>query len=574
MPPNDPRSALPIPNRLGASARDAWHGQVTRRLAMSGEVPDTLVYRPQSLEMGDAEEAEALLRGVFTFDGTTARVERGDPWRVPPPTAQWAATLHGFEWLKHFRAGDGAASRSAARRFVDGWLHRHGSSAGFAWRPAITGERVVAWCMSAALLMENAEPKYRSDFLRSLAAQGRYLAKTAASEAEPMDRMRAAMGVVYAGLCLAEERRLLSDGLKIFVKAAASASLPDGGPAGGNPSILLERLARLVQVRADLSAAGEEAVAERLTPMIAGAVPVLRMLRHGDGGLGLFHGGREEGAERVNRILVASGEQAPALKDAPESGFMRMAAGRMTVLLDAGSTPTGRAARSAHPAPLALEVSVGRHRLIANCGSAVHLDPEWETGCRVSAAHSTLTLADHSPAEFSGSSAAPMRRLTAAPQIFERDIEKDDDGGWALAGHDGYASKYGLLHYRRLFLAPDGNDLRGEDTLSLVKGGAKALERARARRKKPDGPGFAVRFHLHPGVSVAQSGREMLLTLPDGDVWKMLTSGGQPSVEESIYVPRAAAPRGTKQIVIQGLVQDEGAQVRWALKRVAANEPL
>ena len=572
MPRNDPRSALPIPARLGASARDVWHGQVTRRLAQSGTVPDSLWFRPEALDVGSAEEAEAMLRGQFDFHGASSKVERGDPWKVIPPNAQWAAALHGFTWLKHFRAGDGPASRTAARRFVDGWLVRHGSSAGFAWRPAIAGDRVTAWCMSARLLMENAEPTYRSAFLKSLGMQGRYLGKTAASEKAAMDRMRAAMGAIYAGLCLPDQRSLLTEGLKVFVKAAANASLADGGPASRNPSHLLDRVAKLIQVRADLEAAGETAVAERLSPMISNAIPVLRMLRHGDGGLALFHGGHDEGGERVNRILADSKEPAPARGDAAESGFMRLSAGRLCAVLDAGSPPTGRHTRTAHAAPLALEVSIGQQRMITNCGSATHVDADWESGCRVSAAHSTLTLADKSPAEFSGSSKTPMQQLSSAPKVFEREREEDEDGVWALAAHDGYVAEFGLLHYRRLFLAPDGNDLRGEDTLSLVKGGAKTLERSRAKRKTPDGPPFAVRFHLHPSVSAELSEKNVVLTLVNGEQWQMIVSGGRLTIEDSIYVPHANSPKATKQLVIQGDMQDDGGQVRWALKRFDSSD--
>lgn len=568
MPRNDPRSALPIPARLGAGARDVWHGQVTRRLAMSGEVADSLEYRPQAHAVGSSEEAEAMLRGQFCFGGTTVKVERGEPWRVTAPNAQWAAALHSFDWLKHFRAGDGPASRTAARRFVDGWLHNQGSSAGFAWRPVITGERVTSWCMSALLLMENAEPKYRSAFLKSLGMQGRYLGKTAASEADPMDRMRASMGLVYAGLCLPGERKLLTGGLKTFVKAAAAASLSDGGPASHNPSHLLERLARLIQVRSDLIAAGEHDIAARLGTIITGAIPTLRMYQHADGGLGLFHGGRTESAEQVNRVLVDSGESAPALSDAPETGILRLTAGRMTVLLDAASVPTGRYARTAHAAPLSMEVSIGRRRIITNCGSAAHLDAEWETGCRVSAAHSTLTLDDRSPAEFAGSPTTPLRSITNAAQVFDREREQDEDGVWGLAAHDGYVANYGLVHYRRLFVSPQGNDLRGEDTLGLVKGGAKTLERARAKRKSPDGPPFTVRFHLHPDVTAELTEKAVLLTLTSGERWRMIASGGRLALEDSIYVPRPAAPKATKQIVVHGIMEDEGGQVRWALKRI------
>ncbi len=574
MPRSDPRTALPIPARLSATARDAWQGQITRRLVGTGHVADTLTYRPASFDVGSTDKADAMLRGHFDLAGATARVERADPWRVDAPSAAWSAALHGFDWLKHFRAGDGPASRSAARRFVDGWLHRHGSSAGFAWRPAITGARVTAWIMSARLLMENAEPTYRSAFLKSLGIQGRYLAKTAPSEADPMDRMGAAMGMLYVGLCLPGHEKLLPEGLKIFVKAAAAASLPDGGPASHDPMDLAERLSRLIQVRSDLQRAGKPEVAERLTPMIATATPILRMLRHGDGGLGLFHGGYDPGAEALNRILVDSGEGSAPATDAPDTGYLRLAAGRMTVLMDAGSTPTGRHARTAHAAPLAIEVSAGQQRLIVNCGSGVHMDAEWEAGCRVSAAHSTLTLADQSPAQFTGSTSGSARRLVGAPQVFERVREEDEDGIWALAGHDGYAARYGLLHYRRLFMGPDGTDLRGEDTLSLVKGGRKALSRARARHKSPDGPVFAVRFHLHPSVSVEVEDKGAVLTLADGARWRMLASGGTLAVEDSIYLPRPAAPKATKQIAIHAAVADDEGQVRWALKRLDAVEPL
>ena len=576
MPRSDPRTALPIPARLGATARDAWQGQITRRLVGSGHVADTLTYRPVALDVGSTEQADAMLRGHFDLAGTTARVERGDPWRVDAPSAAWLAELHGFRWLKHYRAGDGPASRSAARRFVDGWLHKHGSSAGFAWRPAITGARVTAWMMSARLLMENAEPTYRSAFLKSLGVQGRYLAKTAPSEADPMDRMGAAMGMLYVGLCLPGHEQLFPEGLKTFVKAAAAASLPDGGAASHNPADLAQRLARLIQVRSDLRRAGKGEIAERLSPMIATATPILRMLRHGDGGLGLFHGAHDPGAEVLNRILVDSGEGSAPASDAPDTGYLRLAAGRMTVLMDAGSTPIGRYARTAHAAPLAIEVSAGQQRMIVNCGSGMHLDAEWEAGCRVSAAHSTLTLADQSPAQFTGGTGSAARRLVAAPQVFERAREEDEDGIWALAGHDGYASRYGLLHYRRLFMAPDGSDLRGEDTLSLVKGGRKALARARAKRKSPDGPAFAVRFHLHPSVTVEAEDKGAVLTLADGARWRMLASGGTLAVEDSIYLPQTAPPKATKQIAIHGLIAEDSGQVRWALKRLDAEavEPL
>ena len=61
-----------------------------------------------------------------------------------------------------------------------------------------------------------------------------------------------------------------------------------------------------------------------------------------------------------------------------------------------------------------------------------------------------------------------------------------------------------------------------------------------------------------------------MLTLVSGERWRMIASGGQIALEDSIYIPRPASPRQTKQIVIHGKLLDDGAQVRWALKRLDA----
>jgi len=433
----------------------------------------------------------------------------------------------------------------------------------------VVGDRVVAWCLSASLLTENAEHVYRSDLFRSLAAQARYLRKTAASEAVPRDRLRAALGVAYVGMCVDGEGALLKPGLDGVIAAAKTCFAKDGGPRSRNPSDLLHVLHALVQLREDLKAAGEGALAGALTPFIERSAPMLRMMRLGVDGLAMFHGGREEDDALVNLVLVESGDTRPAPEEAPDTGYLRLAAGGIAAVLDAGAPATGAYARRSHAAPLALSFASGGQRIIVNCGSGVHLGPDWEGPCRASAAHSTLTVAERSPCEFDDGASVRFRRLGRSARIVDSQSQRDDSGIWALAAHDGYASRHGLIHYRRLFLDADGGDLRGEDTLALAKGGGRTLERSRARRKSPDGPHFAIRFHLHPDVAVTMEGGKALLTLANGEMWQMMQSGGKLLVEDSVYIPGPVAPMGCKQIVIESALRDTEGQVRWALKRLS-----
>ena len=74
---------------------------------------------------------------------------------------------------------------------------------------------------------------------------------------------------------------------------------------------------------------------------------------------------------------------------------------------------------------------------------------------------------------------------------------------WISATHDSYRQRFGLTYTRQIFLAADGEDMRGEDQLTGRPGAA-----------------FAVRFHLHPSVqaSLVQDGAAALLRLPSGMV--------------------------------------------------------
>ena len=568
-PMDDPRHAGGLPRRTVSRIRDGWKAGVTRRATARGAVPDSFSYLPDALVVGSPETAAALMRGQFVLAGASARVERNDPWRIDPPTTGWAEALHGFGWLDHFRAVDGDPARKAVRKMTDGWLHRHGKAGGLAWRPPVAGDRVAAWCRNGALLTENAEPVYRSDLFRSLAAQARYLSKTASGEALPLDRLRAHAGVAYAGLCVAGEGAVLKPGLEGVLNAAKACLTPGGIAASRNPSDLLHVLHVLVQLREDLKSAGEGALAGSLTPLIERAAPALRMMRLGSTGLALFHGGREEDEERVNLVLVESGDTSPAPVDAGEGGYLRLSASGIAAIMDAGAPAEGQYARRSHAAPLALSFTSGNQRIVVNCGSGVHLGPEWEGPCRASAAHSTLTVAERSPCEFEGSTKRRFRRLGRCARIVDRQSQRDDSGIWALAAHDGYAARHGLVHYRRLFLDADGVDFRGEDTLTLAKGGARVLERSRARRKSPDGPRFAVRFHLHPDIAVTVADGKANLILPDGETWQMMQSGGSLSVDDSVYIPGPVAPVPSKQIVIESSLRDTEGQVRWAFKRMS-----
>ena len=119
---------------------------------------------------------------------------------------------------------------------------------------------------------------------------------------------------------------------------------------------------------------------------------------------------------------------------------------------------------------------------------------------------------------------------------------------------------------RRLYNSPSYAALFGdrelEGTDSFTSPSGRAVDRGK--------DGFAIRFHLHPGVRATggDGGRGIVLELPDGETWEFETDAEEVAIEESIYFSDSRGSRPTEQIVIHGRVQNVG-RISWHIHRTA-----
>jgi uncharacterized heparinase superfamily protein len=209
----------------------------------------------------------------------------------------------------------------------------------------------------------------------------------------------------------------------------------------------------------------------------------------------------------------------------------------------------------AHAGTLSFEMSAAHERLIVNCGVFPGAPTEWRRFMRFTAAHSTAVVDDTNSSEITDHGALEYR---AGNVLVDR--AEDQGAQWLDMSHDGYRSLFGIIHRRRLWLSPDGGDLRGEDMFTGPEG---RLVTSPDKR-------FIVRFHLHPAVkaTLAQSGQAVLMRLPSGRGWRLRASGAGIGLAESIYLGEEGRQRRTEQIVLVGQIPAEGAAVKWALTRM------
>jgi uncharacterized heparinase superfamily protein len=521
--------------------RALYHGSAIYHLSLAGRSPRELALKLDPWP-GDAVQGEALLAGEFRFQSEAVRAP-SPPWRAGT-SEEWRADLQRFQWLSDLAALGSEAAWEAARRWTAEWLQQFDIYDRLAWRADVIGDRLFAWLEYFDRLA--ADETLRAAMLKSLARQSRHLARVAHREAPGLPRLAALRGLI-AALSAQVLDRALARALAHFAREIETQILADGGHVTRNPEAQLGSLRYLVDARAALAASHNE-IHGAIQQAIDRTAPMLRFFRHGDGRFALFNGANEADGALIDRVLNRADAKGRAPATAPHCGYERLRAGHSLVLFDCGKPPPAGLDLDYHAGALAFEMSYGRERLIVNCGAYHGPSTEWRGALRATAAHSTLIAADTSSAEFRADGG-----VAAGPQEVTAMRAEDAGAQWVAASHDGFKKTLGLTHARQLFLAADGEDLRGEDRLT-----------------GRSGQGFAIRFHLHPSVqaSLTQDGNAVLLRLPGGAGWRLRMQGAVLSIGESIYVG-AGGTKKTRQIVLDGHVGSNGAIVKWALRREA-----
>ncbi len=535
-----PRSALHGMAKL-------WFNGLFYRRTLVGRRPRQLEFTVQNPWPGDAKLGAELFRGEFCFAGHVETAP-GALWRPRDAPEEWLAALHGFGWLADLHAVGGEAARARARELVESWIETEGRWRPVTWRADVVARRLINWLGHAEFLFAGDEGKLATRWLDHVARQARHLRRLAPLLGSGFERLLVIKALIYAGLCLPSEARRLAKWMTILSAEIERQVAADGGHVARSPAVHFAVFRHLVDLRIALREARAE-VPVALQNAIDRMAPMVRFYRHGDGGLCLFNDTNEGENWLIDVVLTQAEARGKPPDSAPHTGFERIAINRTLVLMDTGGIAPPGADGHAHAGALSFELSVGKHRMIVNCGAHAGAQRDWRAAQRTTAAHSTVTIDDINSAEL-----LPASMVGARPRLVGAARRESDGNVWIDGEIDGYAGFSRLIHRRRLYLSANGGDLRGEESLS----GA-------GRRK------FAVRFHLHPTVtaSLAQDGDSVLIRLGDGGGWRFRASGGVTGLRESVYLGIGGETRRSEQIVVSGAAHDGEALVKWAITRLA-----
>ncbi|MEM8877998.1 MAG: heparinase II/III family protein [Pseudomonadota bacterium] len=528
-----------------ASARARFNRRLPA-LALVRRKPDRLEVAPPDLRPPIEQIGEGILAGDYSFCGTLVQAHGESPFDLPDVPDAWQEALHGFGWLRHLRACETELARANGRGLVADWIAQSPQLKRLAWDGHVVARRLISWLGHAPMILDGVDEAFYDRFLRSLAEQAHALEAAHGGARPGVGQLQSSIALAMYALCVPARRGRRARAGHRLARDLKAQILPDGGHISRNPVTVINLLLDLLPLRQTYIATNETPPSV-LIEMIERMMPMLRFFRHGDGALAQFNGMGGTDPDIIAALLTYDEARGVPIRHARHSGYHRLAAAGATVLVDAGKPPPLRHASQAHASAASFEFSSALGRYVVNCGAGTRPGDQWAVPCRMTAAHSTVSIGDRSSAVFARYPWVEDRLgilLASGPGSVTSDRTQTAGDHDLAISHDGYGPAYSLRHHRRIVLSQDGLRLDGEDWFEPI--GRRSNETAEAR------------FHLHPDVSVAvgQEGFSYLLQRVDAsgnpELWELVADGGELSLEDSVFVAGPEPARQTKQIVLSG----------------------
>ena len=532
---------------------------------------------PTPPRRGDRQKGKETLQGVCAWGGM--RIVHPYPfWHPTTACARWLEACHGFVWLDDIRAyattvpdtdAKLQAVRFAAERIAD-WLLTHRRWSWEAWRAATVATRLTQWLQHYDWYAPALSEEQRVSLHRALYAHYRHLCRATLLQPRfAVERLSGLLVCTTAALCF-RDIRARRQACERRLCRCLEEQVPRGegfwyGRKGCQQQAVMEALLQVRRLYGLLQLLPAEGLLAALDRM----VPALMMLRCGDGALATFNGSGEGSASAVARLLAAVQVRARTPLSATAAGLERMVAQRALVLVDASCPRPSHAQHKGFEPPYAstsaFEFSYEKDRLIVSCALAAALSAHLPShlslrAARSSAAHSMLTIAERNVC-----SLHPFDTRRARVSV----VRSTQEGQTRLRlSHDGYKNLFGLVVSRELHLSSVGTRLWGWERIHLAR--ARRVQRTLPLKsfKKPFSKGldksrelekglpFALRFHLHPKVSVflLRNGREAVLKPENRPGFRFRLEGDASlSVAESLYGGEGKLV-STKQLLVSGSI--------------------
>ncbi len=456
--------------------------------------------------------------------------------------------LHSFYWLFSI---DLKSSNEVTQSIINNWIKKNQNYEAKSWEIDILSKRVIAWISNSKITYDESGNNYKNSFNEIISKQVNHLMNEIDRSYDFNDKMIGCTAITLTGIAY-KNKRYLEYGLNLLKKIINTSFDDNYFPKSRNIRQMVFYLKYFILIR------------ELLKDSFNDIPEYLNEIIHYLGKSYDFFWGS------LRQSLLFNGNNNSNNKDFDEylslfrykfkndkfniSGYTILKNKSVVLAIDTGENPTKDYSENYQSGPLSFEFFFKDKKLITNSGYFQDHNHQLNSISKSTAAHSTLILDNSSACNFKKNSKS-LSKVSKGFKTFDKQITYEKNYWSIKCSHDGYLSRYGVIHQRSLEFDINRNILFGKEKL--------------IKKKNFKVTNFEIRFHLLPNIKVTklQDNKSVLIELENSG-WRFFSKDGLIGVETGLYFGNKNKYIENQNIFISGITQNDEQIVEWQISKI------
>ena len=456
--------------------------------------------------------------------------------------------LHSFYWLFSI---DLKSSNEVTQSIIINWIKRNKNYETKSWEIDILSKRVIAWISNSKITYDESGNNYKNSFNEIISKQVNHLINEIDRSSDLNNKMVGCTAITLTGIAY-KNRRFLEYGLALLKKIINTSFDNNYFPKSRNIRQMIFYLKYFILIR------------ELLKDSLNDIPEYLDEIIHYLGKSYDFFWGS------LKQNLLFNGNSSSDSKDFDKylslfrykfkndkfdiSGYTILKNKNVILAMDTGNNPSKNYSENYQSGPLSFEFFFKNAKLITNSGYFQDYNHQLNSISKSTATHSTLILDNSSACNFKKNDKG-LSTVNKGFKTFDNEVAYEK-GYWSIkCSHDGYLSRYGVIHQRNLKFDVDKNILFGKEKL--------------IKKKNFKVTNFEIRFHLLPNIKVTklQDNKSVLIELENSG-WRFFSNDGLIGVETGLYFGNKNKYIENQNIFISGITQNNEQLIEWQISKI------
>ena len=456
--------------------------------------------------------------------------------------------LHSFYWLFSI---DLKSSNEVTQSIIENWIKKNQNYETKSWEIDILSKRVIAWISNSKITYDESGNKYKNSFNEIISKQVNHLMNEIDRSSDFNDKMIGCTAITLSGIAY-KNNRFMEYGLELLKKIINTSFDNNYFPKSRNIRQMVFYLKYFILIRELLKDSLND-IPEYLNEIIHFLGKSYDFLWGSLGQSLLFNGNNNSNNKDFDEYLSLFRYKFKNDKF-NISGYTILKNRNALLAMDTGSNPARNYSENYQSGPLSFEFFFKDKKLITNSGYFQDFNHQLNSISKSTATHSTLILDNSSACNFKKSSKGPSTIIKGF-KTFDNKVSFNKDSLNIRSSHDGYLSRYGVIHVRNLEYNSLRNILFGKEIL--------------IKKKNFKATNFEIRFHLMPNIKVTklQDNKSILIELENSG-WKFSSNDGMIGVETGLYFGNKNSYIENQNIYISGITQNNDQSIEWQISKL------